>query len=97
MTIIPVTDISNFMAWWINQVARIFLYTFTTLDNIQFAGTSVLRVMVFVVILSALINIMVTTPGILSSGFEADRMQRERRERHRQEQIEHDRKAKKDK
>lgn len=56
-------DITNFMNWWLGQVVRIFTYTFNTLDNIQFAGTSILKVSVFIIIIGALTKVVLTIPG----------------------------------
>jgi len=53
-------DISNFMSWWINQVGRIFTYTFNTLNSIEFAGTSLLKITISITILSALIPVILT-------------------------------------
>lgn len=53
-------DISNFMAWFINQVVNIFSWFFGILDNLQFAGTSVLRVLVTIVILVPLVGVLLT-------------------------------------
>lgn len=55
-------DITNFMTWFVSQVARIFTYTYTTLDSIQFGGTSILRVMIWIIILGALFKITLTIP-----------------------------------
>ena len=55
-------DITTFMTWFVSQCVRIFTYTYTTLDNIQFAGTSVLRIIIMTSILSALIGVVLTIP-----------------------------------
>lgn len=56
-------DITNFMNWWVGQCVRIFTFTFDILDNIQFNGTSILRVMVFILILGALTKVVLTIPN----------------------------------
>jgi len=53
-------DITNFMTWWIQQVANIFTYIFNTLNSITFANTSILKVIINIMILSALIPVILT-------------------------------------
>ena len=53
-------DITNFMTWFVSQVVSIFTQVFTILDNIRFGGTTLLRVCVMIVILSALIPVFFT-------------------------------------
>lgn len=60
-------DITNFMTWFLNQVIRIFTYSYNTLDNITFMGTSLLKVSLTIVILGTLLPILLTivnTQGI---------------------------------
>ena len=60
-------DITNFMTWFLNQVVRIFTYSYNTLDSITFMGTSLLRVSLTILILGTLIPILLTivnTQGI---------------------------------
>lgn len=60
-------DITNFMTWFLNQVIRIFTYSYNTLDRITFMGTSLLKVSLTIVILGTLLPILLTivnTQGI---------------------------------
>ncbi len=53
-------DITNFMTWFVNQVVNIFSWFFGILDNIQFAGTSVLKVSITILILIPLVGVFLT-------------------------------------
>ena len=53
-------DITDFMTWWLSQVLQLFTKTFNLLDSIQFMGTSLLRVIVTILILSVLIPVILT-------------------------------------
>ncbi len=53
-------DISNFMSWFVNQVVNMFSWFFETLDSITFAGTSLLKVSVTIVILVPLVGVFLT-------------------------------------
>lgn len=53
-------DITNFMSWFVNQVVNIFSWIFSTLDSITFAGTSLLRVSITIVILVPLVGVLLT-------------------------------------
>lgn len=53
-------DITNFMTWFINQVITIVSSTFSILDSIQFAGTSILRVLLVILFFSAVIPVIMT-------------------------------------
>lgn len=55
-------DISNFMTWFIQQVVRIFQYTYTMLNNITFSGTSLLKVIIFINIIIPFIYLVITIP-----------------------------------
>lgn len=55
-------DISSFMSWFIQQVVRIFTYTYTTLNNITFAGTSLLKVIIFINIIIPFLYLVITIP-----------------------------------
>lgn len=66
-------DITDFMAWFVSQVVSIFTKMFNILDNITFAGTSLLKVMLTISILSALLPVLLTivnNPGKLGSKSE---------------------------
>lgn len=53
-------DISGFMSWFINQVITIFTKSFNILDSIQFAGTSLLKVIITIAILVPLVGVVLT-------------------------------------
>ncbi len=53
-------DITNFMSWFVNQVVSIFSWFFNTLDSITFAGTSLLKVSITIVILVPLVGVLLT-------------------------------------
>ena len=53
-------DITNFMTWFLDQVISIFKFVFNTMDSITFMGTSLLKVVLTIVIISALIPILLT-------------------------------------
>lgn len=53
-------DITNFMTWFLNQVVNIFTYVFTTLNNITFMGTSLLKVILTITILGAMLPVLLT-------------------------------------
>lgn len=53
-------DITTFMTWFVQQVANIFTSIFNILDGITFANTSILKVIVNIMILSALLPVILT-------------------------------------
>lgn len=53
-------DITGFMAWWLSQVLQLFTKIFNLLDSIQFMGTSLLKVILTILILSVLIPVILT-------------------------------------
>lgn len=53
-------DITNFMTWFVSQCVDIFTWFFNILDSITFAGTSLLRVLVTIVILVPLLGVVLT-------------------------------------
>ena len=53
-------DITDFMTWWLSQVLQLFTKIFNLLDSIEFMGTSLLRVIVTILILSVLIPVILT-------------------------------------
>ena len=53
-------DITNFMTWFINQVVNIFTWCFNLLDSITFAGTSLLRIIVTIMVLVPLLGVVLT-------------------------------------
>ena len=53
-------DITDFMTWWLSQVLQLFTKIFNLLDSIQFMGTSLLKVILTILILSVLIPVILT-------------------------------------
>ena len=62
-------DISNFMTWFVSQCVRIFSFTYQTLDNIQFAGTSILKVILYILLLGTILPIILTLPSAMVSAY----------------------------
>lgn len=74
-------DITNFMTWFMNQVISIFTKCFNILDSITFSGTSLLKVIVTIIIISVLIPVILTISKDVSViGAKSERI-REKRER----------------
>lgn len=53
-------DISNFITWFINEIITMFTSLFNILNNITFANTSLLKVIITIGILGALIPVILT-------------------------------------
>lgn len=53
-------DITNFMTWFIYQVVNIFTFVYSTLNDITFMGTSLLKVILTIGILGALLPVILT-------------------------------------
>lgn len=53
-------DITYFITWFISQVVSMFSTLFTILDSITFAGTSLLKFSLALVVLSSLIPVILT-------------------------------------
>lgn len=53
-------DITNFITWFISQVVKIFTWLFNLLDSITFSGTSLLRVIITIIIISVLLPVILT-------------------------------------
>ena len=53
-------DISDFMSWFIGQVVDMFSEIFSILDSITFAGTSLLKVLLTILILGSLLGVILT-------------------------------------
>lgn len=53
-------DITEFMTWFLSQVLQLFTKIFNLLDSIQFMGTSLLKVILTILILSVLIPVILT-------------------------------------
>ena len=70
-------DISSFMSWFINQVVNIFKFSFETLDSITFGGTSLLRVILTILVLSILIPVVLTiAKGVDYVGSKSERVKK---------------------
>lgn len=63
-------DITNFMTWFINQVVDIFTFVYSTLNDITFMGTSLLKVILTIGILGALLPVILTLIQRQSIGYE---------------------------
>lgn len=55
-------DISYFMTWFVAQVVTIFTWTYTTLNNIEFGGTSLLKVIIFINIIVPFLYVILSIP-----------------------------------
>lgn len=53
-------DITNFIEWFFDQVVTIFTKTFGILDNIKFAGTSLLNFILLIGILTVFLPVILT-------------------------------------
>lgn len=53
-------DITNFITWFVSQVVNIFSKCYSILDSITFAGTSLLRVIITIIILGSLVGVFLT-------------------------------------
>ena len=53
-------DITNFMTWFINQIINMLSKILNILNGIEFMGTSLLKVILFVQILAIIIKILLT-------------------------------------
>lgn len=53
-------DISDFISWFIGQVVDMFGETYSILDSITFAGTSLLKVLLTILILGSLLGVILT-------------------------------------
>ena len=53
-------DITDFITFFVNSIKDIVAYCFTWLDSITFMGTSLLRYSIGLIILSMVIEIMLT-------------------------------------
>ena len=74
-------DISGFMSWFVNQVITIFTKCFNIMDNLQFGGTSLLKVMITIAILVPLLSVILTISQSVSViGQKSERI-REKREK----------------
>lgn len=71
-------DITNFISWFVQQTIRIFTFTFDTLNNIEFAGTSLLKVIIFINVIVPFLYVILTIPHNPSSAYEKGRREKER-------------------
>lgn len=53
-------DITEFMTWFIEQVVEMFSFVFSTLNSIEFLGTSLLQVLLTILILGSLLSVILT-------------------------------------
>lgn len=53
-------DITNFMQWFINEILSMFTNIYNILNNITFMGTSLLKVILTITILSIILPILLT-------------------------------------
>lgn len=53
-------DITYFMSWFLQQVLRIFTFSYDTLNSITFMGTSLLKVILTITILGAMLPVLLT-------------------------------------
>ena len=53
-------DISVFMNWFLGELFRLVSWCFNTLSNIKFNNVSLLQISISIVILSAVLNIMLS-------------------------------------
>ena len=58
--VINMNDITEFMSWFISQVVDMFGELFSILDSITFAGTSLLRVLLTIMIFGSLLGVILT-------------------------------------
>lgn len=56
-------DITYFMSWFLNQVLGIFEFAYNTLNNIEFAGTSLLKVLIFLNVIIPFLYLVITIPS----------------------------------
>ena len=74
-------DISGFMSWFVSEVIGMFTWAFNILDSITFAGTSLLKVLVTIMILVPLLGVVLTLSQSVSvMGYKSERIE-EKRER----------------
>ena len=62
-------DITDFMSWFVSEVVDMFSELFSILDGITFAGTSLLKVILTLLILGALLPVILTFARSLSSNL----------------------------
>lgn len=62
-------DISNFMSWFLSQLLRIFTFTYNTLNNITFGGTSLLKVIIFINVIVPFLYLVITIPNGASNSY----------------------------
>lgn len=62
-------DISDFMSWFVSSIVDIFGELFFILDSITFAGTSLLRVLLTILILGSLLGVILTFSRSVSSNL----------------------------
>ena len=62
-------DITEFMTWFLDEIINLFTQIFNILDSITFMGTSLLRVLLFILILGSLIGVILTIGKSVSTNL----------------------------
>lgn len=62
-------DITDFMTWFVASVVDMFSELFSILDSITFAGTSLLRVILTILILGSLVGVILTIGQTVSTNL----------------------------
>lgn len=63
-------DISSFMSWFITEVVSIFTYSYNLLNSIQFGGTSLLKVIIFINIIIPFLYLIITVTPTTGQVYE---------------------------
>lgn len=74
-------DISYFMTWFISKVIEIFTYTYETLNDIEFAGTSLLKVIIFINIIIPFLYLVLTIPNGANTAYNRGYKESRKKER----------------
>lgn len=75
-------DITNFMTWFLEQVVDMFTAIFIILDSIEFAGTSLLRVILTILVLGSLLSVILTiSKSVNYVGGKSERVRSRRSDR----------------
>lgn len=74
-------DITNFIQWFISETIKIFSWFFNLLDSITFMGTSLLKVIITIIIISALLGVVLTIGQSVSVvGHKSEKIKEKRSE-----------------
>lgn len=74
-------NITPFMTWWVNLVVNTFTRLFNILDSFEFAGTTLLEVIISIVIISAMLPILLTIANTITVQSNKAQARRDRKER----------------